>query len=86
MLKRFDFEQAQAFIDVDQDGFVEFLLAAEVVVDHPLVNPGGVDDAIDGCAVVAVGGKHLDRRSQYSGFRVALLLTNGHKLLAHHGR
>src|ERR1700689_5350777 len=53
-------------VDVDQGCTVDRLLAAEVVIDHPLIDPGGRNDLIHGNPVVAVG-----RKQPYRGLEQA---------------
>ena len=49
---------ADAAVGVLQHGQVELLLAAEVVVDHPLRGAGALGDLVDARAGVALLGEH----------------------------
>ena len=54
----------EAPVDLFEHRDEEAFLAAEVVVDHPVVRLRGLRDLLDAAAVVAVLGEHLGRRAQ----------------------
>src|SRR5262249_57053724 len=55
------FGAAQALIDALERREVETLLAAEVVVDHPLVGAGAARDRVDASSGEALGGEFVLR-------------------------
>ncbi len=61
MLDQFPLRRFQTLIHLKEDLLVEHLLAAEIFVNHPLVDDGGSGDLIHPRAVKALFGKMLLR-------------------------
>jgi hypothetical protein len=63
---------------VAEDLVVELELAAEVVVDHRLVDAGFEGDAVDAGSLEPAGGEFRSGGGKNAGPRVARRLTSGH--------
>ena len=85
-----EFEFLDPLVDLGKRGFEEGVLAAEIVVDHPLVHLGEADDLVDRHRVEAVLGEEADRGLQNAAAGAVGIALNrrgrSHGIDMHRGR